>query len=440
MLSQHLQVLVIGAGAAGLAAARVLRQRAVQVRVLEARDRVGGRIWTQHDAVSPPLELGAEFVHGKHPLLWSMLRRARLRTGHADGPHWLLENGRWRRADQVFEDVAEVFAKAGSPEESIKRFVQRIAPRRKRLRRLAMLFAEGFFAAETDRISAAFIGKMSRASAASRGDEIFRILDGYDRLAAFLARGLTPGKELWLNAQVQRVRWSHHRVEVFAQTARKIPLPLFEADRAVVTVPLGVLRASPAQGGILFQPPLREKEEPFRRLEMGPVVKILLRFRQAPWTQGVRRASAFSRFGFAHVPAAPVPTWWRTLPFNDSRLVGWAGGPRARRLSHRPQSWILDRGLESLRLIFGLGLAELERLLESARVVDWQADPFSRGGYCVVPVGGVPLQEQLARPVQDTLFFAGEAVHTEGFAGTVHGAMETGENAARAVLRSLRAT
>jgi monoamine oxidase len=435
MPSRHVQVLIIGAGAAGLAAARVLRQRSVQVRVLEARDRVGGRIWTEQDGFFRPLEMGAEFVHGKHPLIWSMLRKARLRTGDADGPHWLWDNGRFRRADRVFGRAEGIFEKAGDPEESIQQFVRRMAGKNSRLAKLAIMFTEGFYAAQPSRVSSTFIGRMARASAETSGEEMFRVLDGYGRLPAFLARGLAAGQELWLNAMVRRVRWSHHHVEVFGQTARKTPLPLFRADRALVTLPVGVLRASPSQGGIVFQPPLSDKQEALRRLEMGPIVKVLLRFRQPPWKQGTRK---LSQFGFVHAPAAAIPTWWRLLPFEDARLVGWAGGPRARRLASHTESWILERGLESLGLIFGLRRADLERLLESARVVNWQADPFSLGGYCVVPVGAVPLQEELARPVQDTLFFAGEAVHVDGFAGTVHGALETGERAAREVLRSLK--
>src|SRR5262249_23300846 len=162
-----------------------------------------------------------------------------------------------------------------------------------------------------------------------------------------------------------------------------------------------------------------------------------LRFRRPPWMGGRRRLFPSRSFGFAHSPSAAVPTWWRPLPFDQPVLVGWAGGRHAAALSQHSQNWILERGLESLVQIFRLRRAELESLLESARVVDWQADPHSRGGYCVVPVGAVPMQEQLSVPIRDTLFFAGEATHITGFAGTVHGAIETGERGAREVLRRL---
>lgn len=436
MASRRAQVLILGAGAAGLAAARFLRQRSIRVQVLEARDRIGGRIWTYRESFWPPLELGAEFVHGKHPLLWSEIRRAHLRTGNADGLHLLLERGRLRQAKQLFEQAAAIFVGAGDPEESIGRFVHRATRGNAPLRQLAMAFAEGFFASHPERTSAEFVGRMARASAERGGDEMSRVLDGYDSLAGALVQDLSPGSELWLNARVWRVRWSHHRVEAFAETERKSPLGPFAADRVVVTLPLGVLQAPAGRGGIAFEPRLGQKAEAFRRLEMGAIIKVLLRFRRAPWAYG-RALSRSRQFAFAHAPSAPVPTWWRPLPFDEPLLVGWAGGRHADALSHHSSEWILERGLDSLVRIFGVRRAQVESLLESARVVDWQADPHSRGGYCVVPVGAVPLQEELARPVEDTLFFAGEATHATGFAGTVHGAMATGERAAREVLRGL---
>jgi monoamine oxidase len=118
--------------------------------------------------------------------------------------------------------------------------------------------------------------------------------------------------------------------------------------------------------------------------------------------------------------------------------VGWSGGPGALALSRLSEQDVLAKALETLSRIFSLRRSVLQTELESWRVVDWQREPFTRGGYCVIPAGALDALEALAAPVQDTLFFAGEATNTEGEEGTVHGALETGLRAAGELLASRR--
>ena len=118
-------------------------------------------------------------------------------------------------------------------------------------------------------------------------------------------------------------------------------------------------------------------------------------------------------------------------------LTGWAGGPLAQELSALAPDARRVRALDSLGRLFGLPRARLEELLDDEISHDWQADPFARGGYAVTPVGGLVAGRMFARPVADTLFFAGEHTHTDQ-AGTVHGAIETGERAAQDCLAVLR--
>ena len=138
------------------------------------------------------------------------------------------------------------------------------------------------------------------------------------------------------------------------------------------------------------------------------------------------------------VPGAMIPTWWTTAPVESGVLTGWAGGPLALELSALGPEARRNRALECLAQLFGTPRGMLEDLLEDEVIHDWQADPFARGGYAVTPVGALGAARVLARPVADTLFFAGEHTHTGGQAGTVHGALETGEAAARACLAVLR--
>jgi monoamine oxidase len=118
--------------------------------------------------------------------------------------------------------------------------------------------------------------------------------------------------------------------------------------------------------------------------------------------------------------------------------VGWAGGAAAERLAGGGNDSLIERALDSLTRVLGVERAGVDEQLEAAYTHDWLADPFSRGAYSYLPVGGVEAQETLARPVAGTLFFAGEATNTDGPVGTVHGALATGMRAALEVLESLR--
>jgi monoamine oxidase len=198
-----------------------------------------------------------------------------------------------------------------------------------------------------------------------------------------------------------------------------------------VTLPVGVLKAAhPALGAVRFVPRLREKERALARLEPGAIVKLLLRFRTPFWEE----LQARHRFVFFTAPGHPIPTWWTLAPRRSRHLVGWSGGPAARALSLLDSQSVLRTGLETLGRIFRLPLETLAAQLESWHVRSWPSEPFSLGGYCVVTAGALDAPRALAAPVQDTLFFAGEATHLEGQLGTVHGALETGLRAAHEVL------
>jgi monoamine oxidase len=131
-----------------------------------------------------------------------------------------------------------------------------------------------------------------------------------------------------------------------------------------------------------------------------------------------------------------VPTWWTYYPVRASVLTGWAGGPAAARLSNRSEREVLDDAVASLAKITGVSRARLRKMLVASHIADWQADPLSRGAYSYVTVGHLAAPKNLARPVENTLFFAGEATATSGVGGTVDAALSSGRRAAEEVLRA----
>jgi hypothetical protein len=169
---------------------------------------------------------------------------------------------------------------------------------------------------------------------------------------------------------------------------------------------------------------------------VGNVIKINLVFRERFW-EDVKlwdkkgEVVSFKDAGFFHYPDAAVPTWWTQLPIRAPLLVGWAGGPQADCL--RNEGALLDRAIDSLSLILRTSTAEIRHQLEASHIHDWHDDRFSRGAYSYVTVNGLEAQQVLSQPLDNKLFFAGEATCT-GHVGTVHGAIQSGQRAAREIL------
>jgi monoamine oxidase len=409
-------VLVVGAGAAGLRAASALLARGVRVLVLEARDRIGGRVHSVEDReLGTTLELGAEFVHGKG----RELKRSGLDLVEMKGKHLGFVGGELRDRTREFFRVLHVLAKArglGTAQSWLARSGLSAEERE-----MARHYVEGFLAAPAE-----FVGVDVVSMADAQAERTRKVRGGYDVALRPLAEALRNADALRLSTVVTEVRWKKNPIEVHARTATGLMLEPFTAEKLLVTVPVGVLSATRGDGAIRFEPPLESKREPLRWMKMGRVVKALLRFRTPIWTgRKLRNAD------FIHAPGAPFPTWWRPSPPDLPLATGWAGGPAAYRLSNGGDP--LVPALASLATIFGRSTVELDGLLESATIVDWSKDAFARGAYAY-KLAGAPDStiEQLSAPVDNRLFFAGEATSLEG-AGTVDGALETGSRAARQI-------
>ena len=433
-------VIIIGAGAAGLAAARELARTRLSVLVLEARDRIGGRCWSrQEPELGVPIEYGAEFIHGRPAATFALLESFGIDALERTGTRWFVKLGqiRPRNRSAMFGRICAAMEEAGVPRKDLSFADYLDSHLRERLSSEAIVFAqrmaEGYDVADLDRVSAqSIIAEWTRESAGS--DATFRPRGGYGAVLGSLAKALEPtGARLQLQSIVHEVKWRRGRVEVAGTFLGR---PFRErAERAIVTLPIGVLqlpRKSP--DAVRFAPALTAKRAALAALVSGPALKVILRFRRAFW-QRLDRAR-YRNAGFFQAPDAAFPTFWTTFPAQASVLVAWAGGPRARRLSGAGSATIVRHALDSLRNMFG-DAVDIGAELGGAYVHDWQTDPYARGAYSYVTVGGMGARKALAASLLDTLYFAGEAADYEGETGTVAGALQSGRRAAREIVAAV---
>jgi monoamine oxidase len=423
--------IVIGAGAAGLAAARSLAGRSLRVILVEARDREGGRVWSRPGGrAAVPAELGAEFIHGRAEETMALLRDTGTAAIDTAGESWTRsKDGRLQPANDTFPSSAKILEGAHSlaDDESVDRYLKRFQgdESKRETVEAARAFVEGFEAADPAIASARAIAAelLSGVDFASA-----RPLGGYRPMFERLRNACaSAGVQSCLSTVVRRISWRTGAVAVDAKSSYGETRTI-RARAAIVTLPVGVLRHSGSGGEVVFDPDLpAAKRKALEYIEMGHVVKVTLRFRTAFWER--IQAGRYREGAFFRSVGQPFPAYWTQVPVRSELIVAWAGGPKATALSNASREEVIGRALSGLGLLFEEPALPLKEY-EDAVMHDWSRDPFARGAYSYVAVGGGDARAALAASVDNTLFFAGEATSGDGQGGTVNGALETGERAA----------
>lgn len=420
-------VIVVGAGVAGLAAAGELARAGARVRVLEARRRMGGRVLTVHDDLPVAVELGAEFIHGPGVEIVQLARARGLAIVDTEGSHALARGGRlvvpddddWQEQQQVMEQLS-----TSGPDESFAAFLAREpgGPALARARKSLRAFVEGFQAVDAESVSA-----QSLAGGTDLGSA--RLVHGYDGIVGALASA-DSSVEVELGVVVEHIRWQAGRVQVRASGEGGA---LREQARAVVvTAPIALLHAGvPAIEPL--PPPARAA---IAAIGVSRALRVSLLFREPFWLAQAD-GQVTSSLSFIHADSPFFPTWWTAHPATVPLLTGWAGGPCADRLGNLGESALVARALDVVAEALALPRGQLAGLLLGAWTHHWQADPFARGAYSFRRVGGVEAARALAEPFGGTLFFAGEATSEAARSGTVDGAISTGHRVASQVLAAL---
>ena len=421
-----IDVLIIGAGAAGLFAARALARAGRRVLVLEAQNRLGGRVHTlTPPGFGAPLEAGAEFMHEPVPLTRALLTEAGIAWDGADGETYNVLGGEVQPEADFFAFLPPLLARLDTlaHDMPLAEFLSQEfgGDEHAALRTFATQFAEGYDAADARRVSAWALRDEWAAGGAADSP---RPRGGYGPLLHWLAaQAQAAGATLRLSTPVREIRWQPGAAEVVAADGTPYP-----TRRVLCTVPLGVWqRPADQPGHLAFAPELPTHRAAAMQLGFGAVVKVQFEFDTNFWHERLPDMEFL-------LSDEPVPTWWSQLPDARPLLTGWLAGPAAARLPDSSPAVIEALALASLARLLAAPIEALRARLRASYVRNWAAEPYTYGAYSYPTVGAPAARAALAGSVADTLFFAGEALVGGTAAGTVEAALLSGQAATAALL------
>jgi len=411
-------VIIIGAGAAGLLAMRALAQSGYHVCMLEAAGTAGGRISTIKEGFENYVETGAEFIHGKLPLTLQLLKEAGLSYEAVEGKMIGVRQGQWQSEEHYDHwDEFMLLLRKLKTDITILQFLEEnfSDPKYIHLRQAVQRFSEGFDLAD--------ISKASILSVKKEWEDIdktqYRIKGGYIQLTDHLVNSCRQfNTEFYFNTCINKIDHEEGNVSVHTIDNKK-----FHADKLIITVSAGVLQS----GSIQFKPALTDHSVAIQGLGFGAVIKILLEFKTNFWKE------FDDETGFL-LTDEEIPTWWTQLPAESNLLTGWLGGPNATKKIFEPETSLLQTALQSLSSIFRIPPAMLQEELTNYKIINWLNQPFIKGGYSYNTLYSEKAKEILATPLNNTIYFAGEAMYRGESKGTVESALQSGYDTAKMLI------
>ena len=397
-------VVVIGAGISGLAAARVCAEAGLRVVVLESSGRVGGRIRTERVGAEV-IELGAEFVHGQPPELLALIAEAGLMTYERTGDFLVRTDEGFEVQEDEDDGVLEGLKEYAGEDCDFASYAAGLGLGEEELA-AEIGYVEGFNAADAKEASVIALGRQQVAEDAIDGGRSWRVVEGYDRVPEYVAeRVIKAGGEVVFGAWVVEVRGG----SVVCADGRE-----FAGERVVVALPLGVMLGA---GRPRFEPEPVEVLAAMGRMRMGDACRETIILKERKWPEGM---------SFLLTPETTPRVWWTAHPAESLTLTGWVGGPGA------------SESLGSTAAVARQVLGFEQEAVASVHRHDWLADELSCGAYSWVPVGGIGASEAMSLPVDGWLYFAGEHTDVTGHWGTVHGALRSGLRAGVQVVEASR--
>ena len=416
------KVIIIGAGAAGLMAARVLKEQGIDFIILESTHRLGGRAHTLRS--QPHIEYGPEYLHGDTPLTDKLVERFGLTTYDVKFDYHLFQNGElkatpdfWERLTHVLEDIDV------KTDISFADYLRMYDQHSKTDQDMAKIFVEGFDAADLDTISSKELHDMKDQVADPKVRRLRRLLNGYGELIENLAQDLLP--HIYFSHIVEEIVWKRDRVTVRGAIKEEdIPFEFF-GEKVINTVSVGVLKN-------IFISPMPDLTNHFLdQIEMGQVVKMIGEFHPAFFY-----AFEDHSFPFVASPDLNFTAWWSSSPLHLPIVTAWCGGARARKLTQMTEDERKEVFIQELAKISSLTIEEVRCQIINIHHYSWDEDPSFLGAYSYPRVNYRRMGD-IITSFEGTLYFAGEAFHEE-MSGTVEGALHSGKKAAEEIANAIQ--
>lgn len=393
---EHADVIIIGAGAAGLMAAKDLSSSGKKVIVLEGNDRTGGRIYTIFEGMEP-VQLGAEFIHGDLPLTIALLREANIKYHIIKPDFYKYSKGKLQKEKDAFAEWTLMMQKmeALTEDMSLQHFLDTHFAGEKNadFRKSVTNYASGFDAADPCDASTT---ELYQEWENENGVQ-YRIQGGYQELVNYLANScIAHGCRILLSEKVLNVNWKRGNAEVHTASGKT-----YSASKVIVTVPVRLLQNGPETANrIHFNPEIGQIHETADRIGYGSVIKVIMRFTEVFWKE-----SKNMRFILSD---EKIPTWW-THPGGLPILTGWAAGPKTRSFTGKDKEIILAMAIHSLSGVFSINNSDLQNKILAFNYCNWEEEPYACGAYSYAKAGHASAKPELNMPVEHTIYIAGEA-------------------------------
>jgi monoamine oxidase len=424
-------VVVVGAGAAGIACCERLASHGVNFLLIEAKSHIGGRVHSQfQNATYIPIELGAEFIHGapKYTLDW--MQRFELPFYDVEDRHLFKKDNSHLEMNDYWQQIEKVMKKLSVNQKdiSINEFLSQQKNFDEEKQSIFKAFVEGFHAADLNVMGTKELAATDEPyNDELNGSKMFRCIGPYSKLLESIFLTFANDRNFSAQIVLKNIEWQPNSVLL---TCRNLILQKdihIKCKKLVLTLPIGVLKSK----DVVWSPPPEELASTLRSLEMGHVQRLVFHFTERFWENLSSKPVTFLH----HTIDTYFPTWWSMQPLRCPYLVAWQGGPKAKSLATFSRKTVIETALSSLSQLTNKTLRYVRSQVKEVYSHDWSNDPFSRGAYSYVALDGVDIEKNI-EVFADTVFLAGEAFAYGSAHGTVHGAFESGVRTAEKILRT----
>lgn len=423
-------IIVVGGGAAGLMAAKILSEAGKKILLLEARDQLGGRI-QQLQSFSFPVEGGAEFIHGNLKTTFAVLKGAGMKKEKIKGQFCRVEKGKWSVHSQPVPhwNLLIKKMKACNEDMSVEDFLNKYFTEKKYdvLKVQFKKYVEGYDAADTKYVSVLSI----KNEMENEDEEQYRPVAGYTSLINFLKEASVKNNTVIKTGEPVKEIMMTNKIEVITSSGK------YFSKKIIIAVPVGVLQARKNNKSFIRFPSLLNNYiTAAKKIGNGGVIKFLLEFDKAFWLEKKflknKKVSAPSYIFSEEI----IPTWWTQFPSTVPLLTGWLAGPRARQMKSFSAKKFENIMLGSLSSILSVEKSELVKKLLNYKIMNWIEEPHILGGYSYATLKTQKAREILLTPFNDAFYFAGEYI-TQNSSATVDAALQSGKFVAMEILKEI---